>query len=95
MKDIANQGLCIINPLALWVLIVNNTYLLDGNNLLSNAHLIHCWQKKTRFHISHWFEIHVSNQKDLIMGSNCFAKQKWGEIIFKMQLVKKACSAFP
>ena len=42
MKDIANQGLCIINPLALWVLIVKNTYLLDGNNLLSNAHLIHC-----------------------------------------------------
>lgn len=42
MKDIANQGLCIINPLALWVLILKDTYLLDGNNLLSYAHSIHC-----------------------------------------------------
>ena len=55
MKDIANQGLCIINPLALWVLIFisKNTYLLDGNNLLSYAHLIHCWQKKKNVFTSH------------------------------------------
>ena len=49
MKDITNQGLCIINPLALWVLILKNTYLLDGNSPLSYAHLIHCWQKKNMF----------------------------------------------